>query len=241
MDPSISDLWARFRSRCGNGRSIVSWIWGVLYLVSRRCFLLRLLRRGDISPVFFFQGVEGVEREDERMLWCAARECRRFLEEGIRSERDQIVGLLRFVSDFKGYLLGRLGGVRDNTFEVTNIGVLDGGLGNGEGKARFDDMVFSSGLCTYGDPFCVSVVSVKGGRMTVGVNWVTGVTGDEDARAMGGWLEGSLNGIAKDFVPGGDVYFEPVVKGKDRGVGKRVGVWTAAGVIVAGLVAWMLV
>ncbi|KUJ06594.1 uncharacterized protein LY89DRAFT_661946 [Mollisia scopiformis] len=182
----------------------------------------------------------GKEGEDEKALWTAARQCKAFVEAGTKSERNQAVGLLVFVSDIRGFFLGLLGQKREHTFEVTNIGVLDGGKKE-EGKARFESATFSSALCTYADPYCVSVVTVKGREMRVGVNWVRGVTPDGDARGLAGWLEGALRGVAEGYVPGSGVYEEVTVDRKG-GVGMGFGIWASVGLIgaAAAAAAWML-
>lgn len=141
-----------------------------------------------------------IDRDGDEVLWHSARQTRALIAQGTASNADQMVGMLKFVRDYRGYFLGLLGGKREHAFEVTNIGVVDGGAKHGEGEGEgsgvsFDTLVFSSDLCVYGDPFCVSIVTAKGGYMTVAVNWVVGVTEEGEARGLSTWLEEWLRGL----------------------------------------------
>lgn len=129
-------------------------------------------------------------------LWESARQTRQFIASGSASPKNQMVGMLRFAPDFKGFFLGLFGKKRDHAFEVSNIGVVDGGIGEGEGKASFDKVVFSTGLCVYGDPFSVLVASAKGGDLTVSVSWMSEVTEKEEGVALCEYLEEWMRGLA---------------------------------------------
>jgi len=124
------------------------------------------------------------------------RECKNFIAENTSTSSNQNVGLLKFVKDFPAFFYGMLGKPRDHAFEVTNIGVVDGGLLDGVGKATFNNLIFSSSLCTYGDPYCISIVSAKNGDMTIALSWESGVVEDNKAEEIINWLEIEL----KNFV-----------------------------------------
>jgi len=131
-------------------------------------------------------------------LWESARQTRHFITAGSASPKNQMVGMLRFAPDFKGFFLGLFGKKRDHAFEVSNIGVVDGGLGGSEGKASFDKVVFSTGLCVYGDPFSVLVASAKGGELTVSVSWMSEVTEEKEGVALCQYLEEWTSGLAEE-------------------------------------------
>lgn len=185
-----------------------------------------------------------MKKQDEH-LWDSARKTRKVVEEDTREIRNQAVNMLKFVPDLRGFFLGRLGAKRDHAYEVTNIGVLDGGLGEvrageeGENhKATFNKATFSTALCTYGDPHCVSMVTVKGGDMTVGINWVEAVRPSQEARGLKDFLEEELKEIAETFVPGRNVF---VSGGEEsHGMGSGMGVWIGAGLVVGTAVVWAL-
>jgi hypothetical protein len=148
-------------------------------------------------------------REDEH-LWDSARECRRVIQEGSKSTTNQTVGLVKYIAnDYKKYFLGMLGQKRKESFEMSNIGVLDGGVeeptSGKEGddqvkrqKATFDRVVFCQGAYTYGQPFTFTVVTAKNGDMCVVLTWEDGVVEGKDAEGLLMWLEGELRGLGED-------------------------------------------
>ncbi|CZR69345.1 uncharacterized protein PAC_19245 [Phialocephala subalpina] len=187
-----------------------------------------------------------VKKQDEELLWDSARKCRQVIEENTKEIRNQAVNMLKFVPDLRGFFLGKLGGKREHAYEVTNIGVLDGGLGAGKeggkgkatfSKATFSKATFSTALCTYGDPHCVSMVTVRGGDMTVGINWIEAVTPGEEARGLKDFLEGQLREMAENFVPGRNVYVSGREESHSAGSGMRV--WIGAGLVVVAAGVWM--
>ena len=107
-----------------------------------------------------------------------------------------MVGLLKFVSNFPPFFYGKLGNKRDYAFEVSNIGVLDGGVGEGrKGKVSFDRIMFTSSQSCYGAPFCFCIASAKCGDLVVALSWEKGVVTDEDAVGLLSWLEGALRSL----------------------------------------------
>lgn len=132
-------------------------------------------------------------------LWEGARLCKAMLGERSSTVLNQNVGLLRFVRDYPKYFLGRLGTKRENAFEVSNIGILDGGVKEGEDnkeRATFDRATFSTALCTFRNPYTIFIVTAKNGYMTVSVGWETGVVEDKQAVGLLKWLERELRGLA---------------------------------------------
>lgn len=88
--------------------------------------------------------------------------------------RDQAIGLLRFLPSVRGWLRGKVGGRRDCSYEVSNLGALDFG---GGGEVRIVEAVFAQPGMVVSCPVCVNVVSVKGGRLVYTVTWATGSLG----------------------------------------------------------------
>lgn len=88
--------------------------------------------------------------------------------------RDQAVGLLRFLPSVRGWLKGKVGGRRDCSYEVSNLGGVDFGEG---GEVRIVEAVFAQPGMVVSCPVCVNVVSVKGGRLVYTVTWATGAWG----------------------------------------------------------------
>ncbi|KAG4443363.1 hypothetical protein IFR05_001152 [Cadophora sp. M221] len=137
---------------------------------------------------------------ENETLWESARKTREFIAAGSASPNDQMVGVLKFAGDLRSFFLGLWGKKRDHAFEVSNVGVVDGGIDAAAdgGKAWFDKMVFSSGLCVYGDPFSVLVVSAKGGHLTVSVGWMSEVTEERDGVALCEYLGQWMTGLAEE-------------------------------------------
>ncbi|TVY18016.1 putative alcohol acetyltransferase FCK4 [Lachnellula arida] len=138
------------------------------------------------------------EQDDEK-LWEGARASKKQIDEGTATTSNQNVGLLKFVSDYNKFFYGMFGKKREHAFEVTNIGVLDGGVRGeaGEQKACFDRVLFATAQCTYADPYIFSIASAKNGIMTVSLSWATGVLDDDEAVEMIDWLEGALKGLSE--------------------------------------------
>ncbi|TVY82108.1 hypothetical protein LSUE1_G004257 [Lachnellula suecica] len=136
----------------------------------------------------------GPETNDE-LLWESARMTKKLLQDGTSTASNQTVGLLKFVSDYPKLFYGRFGKKRENTFEVSNIGLLDGGAKGSTGKAYFDWVQFSGALSAYGNPYTICVASARNGYMTVSSSWGTEVVADEEALELVGWLESALVGL----------------------------------------------
>jgi len=137
---------------------------------------------------------EDSPEKDDGRLWESARAVKKLIAEQTSTTTNQNVGLLKFVSDIPKLFYGMFDKKREHAFEVTNVGVLDGGIGGG--KAYFDRAQFNTGLSVYGDPYAISVASAKNGLMTVSLNWETGVVKDEDALELVRWLEDALKGLS---------------------------------------------
>lgn len=137
----------------------------------------------------------------DKALWESSRICRSFIDAASASTKDTPVGLLKFVAkDYPKFFLGKIGKQRVSSFEVTNIGVLDGGLsetGGVQGKATFDRVVFSSGTRTYGPPYNFHLATAKNGDLCINLTWEVDVVKDQDAQESLRWLETELKSLAK--------------------------------------------
>ncbi|KAK0617006.1 hypothetical protein B0T14DRAFT_538672 [Immersiella caudata] len=117
---------------------------------------------------------------------------RAFAERAARLD-DQPIGLLRYVPSIRGWLAKKVGGRRDASCEVSNVGVV--GFAD-EGGVRVVDAVFAQPGHVVGTPLCFNVVSVKGGELVYTVTWPKGGLGVEDEEAF---VEGVCASIGKDF------------------------------------------
>ena len=141
---------------------------------------------------------EKTSSSDREKMWDGARACKKFVDINTSTTHNQNVNLLKFVSDLPKYFLGLLGSKRAQAFEVTNLGVVDGGAGKGDdSKASFDKVMFSSGQCTFGNPYNVHLATAKNGFMTAALSWETGIVGDEEAKDLFSCLEDELMGLVE--------------------------------------------
>ncbi|KAG0645721.1 putative alcohol acetyltransferase FCK4 [Hyphodiscus hymeniophilus] len=134
---------------------------------------------------------------DDEKLWDSARAFKRHLDENTASTHNQHVNMLKFVSDYGSYFLGLLGTKRAHAFEVTNIGIVDGGVGGEEGKATFDRVMFSAGGCAYGEPYVVFLATARNGYMNAAIGWQSVVVSDEEAKDLLGYLEREMRGLVE--------------------------------------------
>jgi hypothetical protein len=152
--------------------------------------------RGYISCVSSLDGKLHLGNDKE--LWESARTLKKFISESTSTIHNQMVNMVKFVSDIRKYFLVMLGTKRQSAFEVTNIGVIDGGVGSDEEMASFDRLMFSGGGSTYGEPYAVFLATAKHGYMTVSIVWQDVVVSDEGAKDMLGFLEESLRELAEE-------------------------------------------
>lgn len=102
--------------------------------------------------------------------------------------------MLGWAGDIQQFLRSKLGTTRDVSLEVSNIGVVDGG--NGEGEVVFERMVFTASVNTAGPPYTINMAAAKGGDISVVLAWEEGFIQREEAEELLGSLEGELRGLA---------------------------------------------
>ena len=99
-------------------------------------------------------------------------------DELARSPRDNLVGLLPYVSDYIDFYRKKIGKAREASFEVSNLGVFT----SQDAQPRqwvLKNMTFTQGAQPVGPAFAVNCVSVRGGPLTVAITWQNTVV-DED-------------------------------------------------------------
>ena len=111
------------------------------------------------------------ETQSDEDIWKAATYARNKLSERIKDiPKDDIMGLLKFVSDWQEWFKKKDGKPRDSSWEVSNIGVVDGG----EGDVRLTRAMFTNGATVAGAGVSFNVASVNGEGLTIGVVWQEG-------------------------------------------------------------------
>lgn len=111
-------------------------------------------------------------------IWDLARSYRTLLEDKLKAgTRNTDTGLLKLVPNYEKFFKSKLGERREQTFELSNLGVFKGQPGSRWNiPAR---MIFSQSASVAGAVCEVSVISVKGGEMCVGVSYQEGAVEKE--------------------------------------------------------------
>lgn len=134
---------------------------------------LRVLTSNYVHPldtelVELFRG--GVTDEQ---IWATAAALRAGLAEKLKTlPKDDIIPMLKHISDWESWWAKKDGTARSNSWEISNLGVFKQAEG---GKFKITRAFFSNGAMRAGTPISFNVASVAGGGLTVCVSW------DDDA------------------------------------------------------------
>jgi hypothetical protein len=108
-------------------------------------------------------------------MWATASTMTKKLAECAVTLQDQAIGLLRYIPSIKKWTLGKIGSLRDSSYEVSNLLVFDG---SGEGnQCRITNMVFAQPASPPSAPLVFNFVSVKGGSLMCAITWQEGALG----------------------------------------------------------------
>lgn len=134
---------------------------------------------------------------DWKAVWDVARKVKDKLEKKIKKGmQDSPWGLLRYASNIRGLIQGYLGQKRGPTFEVSNIGLVDGGLERKETGWSISRMIFSQSANVIGPVIAFSVCSIKGGDMCVMGSWQEDVIEAQVAQDVVGRVKVLLESVA---------------------------------------------
>ncbi|RMX84720.1 hypothetical protein D0869_04366 [Hortaea werneckii] len=113
--------------------------------------------------------------------WEAAKEVTLHLQQASSTLSDQPVGLLRYLSDFKGWTLKKAAQRPDCSFSVSNVGVFEDGEPQDSAGVKVKDMAFSQSADGTGAPFNLNLASTKSdGTLNMVMTWWPGMLGVED-------------------------------------------------------------
>jgi hypothetical protein len=105
-------------------------------------------------------------------LWNTARYFHAQMQDELaRCPRDNLVGLLPYVSDYVKYYQKKIGKAREATWELSNLGILRTTQESLPGSWRLENMTFTQGAQPVGPAFAVNCVSVQGGPLTMAITW----------------------------------------------------------------------
>ncbi|PNY25140.1 Uncharacterized protein TCAP_04921 [Tolypocladium capitatum] len=128
-------------------------------------------------------------------VWSVARAARRDIQRALdRGTRDNVVGLMRFVPDWRAQMRELAGKPRRSSWVVTNIGVLDGAPdGAGAGRWTVERALFSLSAEAAGAAIRLCAMSVKGKELCVDFSWqdavVDGAVAERLVCDVEEWLE----------------------------------------------------
>ena len=108
--------------------------------------------------------------------WNAVRDCGREIKAATASPRNQGIGLLKYLKDYSGWLRSQVGSKRMDSFEVSNIGVFEGGLDDECLKvARVKRILFSQSSNVMAPAYVFSVGTARGGGLGIALTWQQGI------------------------------------------------------------------
>ena len=136
------------------------------------------------------------------LIWANAQHVKAELAQKLaRIPQDDIMGLLKYISDWFAFWRGRDGKQRADSWEISNLGVLKNPpRANAQGEEREDKkqqqqqqqqqqdeagmpratrLLFTNGAMVAGPPMGINVASVEGSVFTIGLSWQDRVVEDE--------------------------------------------------------------
>jgi hypothetical protein len=130
--------------------------------------------------------------------WSAVKACKRDIDAATASPKNHGIGLLKYLNDYGTWMRNLIGGRRLESFEVSNIGVMDGGLDQQSNAAKVKRLLFSQSSNVMGPAYVFNMATVKGGDLAVALTWQEGVLDDEVAEKVLMELGTELSGLCKD-------------------------------------------
>lgn len=128
----------------------------------------------------------------EEVNWEVVKSIKTGLTQRLSTNKNHVTAFLKLLSDVKGFLTGKVGKPREESFEVSNLGVVEliprppsmkaeeewktaVEEGREVDKPKASSLVFSQSVSVTGAPLVFSVVSLKGGGMSIVLCWQTGL------------------------------------------------------------------
>ncbi|KAI7163263.1 hypothetical protein KC349_g1451 [Hortaea werneckii] len=113
--------------------------------------------------------------------WETAKNITLHLQQASSTLSDQPVGLLKYLSDFKGWTLKKAAQQPDCSFSVSNVGVFEDSEPQDSAAVRFRDIAFSQSADGTGAPFNLNLASTKSdGTLNMVMTWWPGMLGVEN-------------------------------------------------------------
>ncbi|MCJ1281883.1 hypothetical protein MMC26_001206 [Xylographa opegraphella] len=141
-------------------------------------------------PKYLLDNIRNVSNEMGRVesLWSTASYFHAQMQDELaRCPRDNLVGLLPYVSDHVKYYQKKIGKPREVSWELSNLGVVKKISGSLLGNWVLEDMTFTQGAQPIGPALAINCVSVQDGPLTIAITWQESVVNEDiiDALAHG--------------------------------------------------------
>ncbi|CAG7558074.1 unnamed protein product [Fusarium equiseti] len=141
-----------------------------------------------------------VNKALEDTVWSIAKSIREGLTAKLKlGTKNDSIGLAKFITDWNAYLMEH-STKREHSWEVSNLGVMDGQSSKDVDKWMVEDATFTQSASVTGPALTFSVISVKGRGLNVSCCWQAGVVEDELAEGVSEDVEMWLNGLGRDGV-----------------------------------------
>jgi Alcohol acetyltransferase len=134
---------------------------------------------------------------DDSSLWDQARKnSQRIESEVAKGDMDLEIGMLKGIQDFKSMLMAKMGGPREDSYAITNLGVFNANVHSMSSSGspwQISDMVFSQSCHVNGSAVQFCVLTLKGGEMCITLSWQEGTVAGEDVARIAENLEEKLS------------------------------------------------
>ena len=142
---------------------------------------------------------QGSDKSTESFSWDEAGRVKAIIEVELNQKgNDSVVGLLRYAGDLTSYLGKKIGKERDQSFEVSNIGVFKPApVHDGDDLWSVARMVFSQSANVVGPALGTSLVTGGDGRLSVGFSWLDGVVETEWVEMVMRALKSKMEDLAQ--------------------------------------------
>lgn len=130
--------------------------------------------------------------------WSAVQACKREINARTSGPKNHSIGLLKFLNDYVGFLRNRAGRERAESFEVSNIGVMDGKCDS----VKIRRILFSQSSNVVGPAYVFSVATAKGGDLGITLTWQDEIVDLGLVERVLAGLDSELRGLARRNVRG---------------------------------------
>ncbi|KAF4979609.1 hypothetical protein FZEAL_4238 [Fusarium zealandicum] len=122
----------------------------------------------------------------DALIWHHARTVKSQITERTATlPADDGCSMLPYISDWASHWRKKDGQAREGSWELSNVGRLQ----LAPGRRSISRVLFTNGIMVAGDPLSISVASVPGGVLTLGISWNEDVVEDEVMRGLAEDLE----------------------------------------------------